>query len=125
MARVLVVDDDDAVRGVLQLILRRSGYDASAASNGLEALAAMRAGGADLILLDVEMPGMNGLEFCEQLRAEPSWRKIPVIMMTGRPVQGVPEKVAQAGATEFVSKPFERAALLEKIKASLASAAQT
>jgi CheY-like chemotaxis protein len=121
MARVLVVDDDNAVRGVLQLILRRAGYDVKVAGNGLEALDVMRSGGADLVLLDIEMPGMNGLEFCEQLRADPVWRKIPVIMMTGRPVQGIPEKVLQAGAIELVNKPFERVALLEKIKASLAA----
>lgn len=119
MARVLVVDDDNAVRDVLQLILRRAGYDVRLAGNGLEALNEMRSGGADLVLLDIEMPGMNGLEFCEQMRANPAWQKIPVIMMTGRPVQGLPEKVIKAGAIELVSKPFERVTLLEKIKASL------
>ncbi|MFT3869229.1 MAG: response regulator [Nibricoccus sp.] len=119
MARVLVVDDDNAVREVLQLILRRAGYDVHVAGNGLEALEKMRTGGADLVLLDIEMPGMNGLEFCEQLRADPAWQKIPVIMMTGRPVQGLSEKANRVGAIELVSKPFERVTLLEKIKASL------
>lgn len=119
MARVLVVDDDNAVRSVLQLILRRAGYDVTLAGNGLEALEVMRSGGTDLVLLDIEMPGMNGLEFCEHLRSNPAWLKVPVIMMTGRPVEGIPEKVAQAGALELVTKPFDRTTLLEKIKASL------
>lgn len=119
MPRVLVVDDDNAVRDVLRLILHRAGYEVRVAGNGLEALEEMRSGGADLVLLDIEMPGMDGLEFCEQLRANPAWQKIPVIMMTGRPVRGIPEKVVEAGAIELVSKPFERVALLEKIKALL------
>lgn len=119
MARILVVDDDNAVRGVMQLILKRAGYDVVVAGNGLEALEEMRARAADLILLDIEMPGMNGLEFCEKLRADPDWKKIPVIMMTGRPVSGVPERASQAGAVELVLKPFERVALLERVKALL------
>lgn len=119
MARVLVVDDDNSVRDVMRLILVRVGYEVAVAGNGLEALEEMQVRAADLVLLDVEMPGMNGLEFCGRLRANPAWQSIPVIMMTGRPVHGVPEKASSAGAFELVLKPFDRATLLEKIKAAL------
>jgi CheY-like chemotaxis protein len=122
MARILVVDDDDAVRGVLKLVLERAGYKVVAASNGLEALNLIKAQPVDLVLLDIEMPGMKGFDFCGLLRADPTLRATLVVMMTGRPITGVPEKVSAVGALELIHKPFDRLSLLEKIKGHLATA---
>jgi len=119
MARILVVDDDDAVRGVLKLVLERAGYQVMAASNGIDALNIIKAQSTDLVLLDIEMPGMNGFDFCGLLRADPALRATLVVMMTGRPIDGVPEKVSAVGALELIHKPFDRLSLLEKIKSHL------
>lgn len=122
MTRIIVVDDDDAVRGVLKLVLERAGYEVLAASNGRLAMDLVKAHQVDLVLLDIEMPEMNGFDFCGLLRADPALRVLPVIMMTGRPVLGVLEKVKAVGALELIPKPFERASLLEKIKGHLQTA---
>jgi CheY-like chemotaxis protein len=119
MPRILVVDDDDAVRGVLKLMLSRAGYQVSTAANGLEALVQIKSQPTDLVLLDIEMPGMNGLVFCKKIQADPLLCSTPVIMMTGRPIHGVPEQVNDAGAIELIHKPFERLSLLEKVKKRL------
>ena len=120
-ARILVVDDDDAVRGVLKVLLERVGYKVAAVSNGPDALALVRAGEADLVLLDIEMPGMNGFDVCAQMHADPQMRLIPVLIMTGRPIDGVPEKVQAVGAVELIPKPFDRHSLLEKLKVHLSA----
>ncbi len=124
MARVLVVDDDSSVREVTRLILQRAGHEVITAANGLEALEQLGIAVADMVLLDIEMPGMNGLELCERMRAEPSWQAVPVIMMTGRPVQGVPEKVRASGAVALLLKPFDRTTLLDKVKQVLSGTAR-
>ena len=122
MTRILVVDDDDAVRGVLKIVLERAGYEVLAASSGRVALDRVKAQPVDLVLLDIEMPEMNGFDFCGLLRADPVLRALPVLMMTGRPIVGVLEKVKAVGALELIPKPFERASLLEKIKGYLQNA---
>ena len=122
-ARILVVDDDDAVRGVVKAVLERAGYQIVTASNGPDAIALVRAQAVDLVLLDIEMPGMNGFDVCGLLRADPVLRAIPVMMMTGRPIIGVLEKVQAVGAVEFIPKPFDRHSLLEKVRMHLLSRA--
>jgi CheY-like chemotaxis protein len=118
----LVVDDDNAVRGVLKIVLERAGYEVLAASSGRMALDLVKAHQVELVLLDIEMPEMNGFDFCGLLRADPVLRAMPVIMMTGRPILGVLEKVKAVGALELIPKPFERAILLDKIKGYLQGA---
>jgi CheY-like chemotaxis protein len=122
IARILVVDDDNAVRGVLKLMLERAGYLVLAASSGYQALDIIKAESVDLVLLDIEMPGMNGFDFCGLLRADTQLRATPVVMMTGRPVLGVLEKVSAVGALELIHKPFDRLSLLGKIKGHLSAA---
>lgn len=122
IACILVVDDDSAVRGVLKLMLERAGYLVLAASSGYQALDIIKAESVDLVLLDIEMPGMNGFDLCGLLRADPQLRATPVVMMTGRPVLGVLEKVSAVGALELIHKPFDRLSLLGKIKEYLSAA---
>jgi CheY-like chemotaxis protein len=82
MCSVLIVDDTPIVREPLEKLLRYEGYETTAASNGVEALEAMKRSTPDVILLDVAMPKMNGVEFLQQLRKHELWRDVPVILLT-------------------------------------------
>ena len=82
MCSVLIVEDTPIVREPLEKLLRYEGYETEAASNGVEALEAVRRRTPDVILLDVAMPKMNGVEFLQQLRGEERWRDVPVILLT-------------------------------------------
>lgn len=124
MRRILIVDDDTSVRGVLKLILERAGYHVTTMGSGADALNAMRAGAPDLLLLDIEMPGMSGFDVCMLIQNDPALRKIPVAMMTGRPIDGVPERVCAVGAVDLIAKPFDRQTLLQKVERYLRSTPQ-
>jgi two-component system sensor histidine kinase/response regulator len=82
MSRILVVDDEPRIRELHRQILSRDGHHVSMASNGIEGLLAMEMSLPDLILLDMAMPEMDGVEFLKVLRATPEWKKIPVLLMT-------------------------------------------
>jgi DNA-binding response OmpR family regulator len=119
MACILVVDDDNAVRGVLKVVLERAGFEILSAANGAAAVAALGEKSVDLVLLDIEMPGMSGFDVCLQMQADPALRAIPVLMMTGRPVSGVPERVRAVGALDLIHKPFDRVNLLARIQSCI------
>ena len=106
-ATLLVVDDNELNRDVLSRHLQRQGYRVSAAADGSEALGLIAAGGYDLVLLDVEMPGMSGLEVLTRLRTAHSDTELPVIMVTAR-TQG-PDIVEafRLGANDYVTKPID------------------
>jgi CheY-like chemotaxis protein len=82
MCSVLIVEDTPIVREPLEKLLRYEGFDTVATSNGVEALEAMKVHTPDVILLDVAMPKMNGVEFLHQLRGDERWRDVPVIVLT-------------------------------------------
>src|SRR5208337_2169192 len=82
-AQVLIVDDDEKSREIIQLLLQRQGYDTREAESGEVALGMMGAQLPDLVLLDVEMGGINGFEILKQLKSDSSTRTIPIIMVTG------------------------------------------
>ena len=109
MARILIVDDDGPVRAVLADVLRASGYNVTIARSGFEALEICSAIAPDLILLDVNMPAMDGWATLEQLRlARPAAR---VLMMSGDDHSA---KAAARGATAFIGKPYGRADVLRE-----------
>lgn len=114
--RILVVDDQDDILQTTALVLRKGGYDVETASKGLDALEAVRRGRPDLILLDIEMPGMDGWETLRLLRLEDSTRDIPVAMFSI--LFDVNEKIRalQLGAQEYVTKPFSVDDLLGRIE---------
>ena len=122
-SRVLIIDDDAGVRGVLKAMLQRAGYDVLEAANGAEGLERAHALRPDLVLLDIEMPGMNGFDVCSLMQGDTNLRRVPVVIMTGRPVAGVPARAAAVGAVDLIPKPFEREHLLEKVRVYLAGAA--
>jgi CheY-like chemotaxis protein len=122
VARILVVDDNSAVRDVVKTILSRSGFEVISADSGSAAVDAMNSSGADLVLLDIEMPGMSGYDVCAALKAEPRWAQLPIVLMTGRAISSVPDQAKAVGASEFLAKPFDRATLVSAIQRHLPAA---
>lgn len=114
--KLLIVDDDDALRLLLQSTLPREGYQVLAAGSGLDALRLLFSEQPDLVLLDVMMPGMDGWEVLERIREVST---VPVIMLTA--VDGVPARVRglAGGADDYVVKPFHRDELVARVEALL------
>jgi putative two-component system response regulator len=113
---VLVVDDLPANRELLRQLLERNGYRVCTASNGEEALAAVAETPPDLVLLDVRMPGRSGFEVCREIKGNPSSRLIPVVLVTALSdsedrIQGI-----NAGADDFLTKPFNAAELAARVR---------
>jgi putative two-component system response regulator len=115
---VLVVEDDAANRVLLTRLLERAGYRAVTADDGPSGLAAAFEVAPDLVLLDIGLPGMDGLEICRRLRADPRTVALPVVLLTGR--TSVEDVVAglDAGADDFLAKPFHEAELLARMRSA-------
>lgn len=115
---VLVVEDDAANRALLTALLERSGYRAVTATDGPSGLAAVFQVAPDLLLLDVGLPGMDGLEICRRLRADPRTVALPIVLLTGR--TSVDDVVAglDAGADDFLAKPFHESELLARLRSA-------
>jgi two-component system response regulator FixJ len=119
--RVYVVDDDAAVRDSLEALLASAGSETEACGSAAEFLLRFEPSGAACVLLDVRMPGMDGLTLLERLGDER--RGIPVVVMTGHPDVPMAVRAIRAGATDFVEKPFAGAQLLESVRQAIARAA--
>lgn len=119
LGMILVVDDDEANREVLGRRLQRLGYGVTQAADGLEALAAMGAGGIDLVLLDVMMPNLDGFGVLDRHRADAAIRDIPVIMISALDDMASIVRCIEAGATDYLSKPFDPVLLKARVAASL------
>jgi DNA-binding NtrC family response regulator len=119
-SRILVVDDTPNNVTLLQDMLAARGYHVTTAASGAEALARMAAEPPDLVLLDAMMPGLDGFEVSERLRADGATRDIPVIFLTA--LDGTPDKVRafSAGAVDYVTKPFRSEELLARVRTHLA-----
>jgi len=115
--RTLVVDDSRAMRAILRRMLRELGYEVLEAGNGREGLECLRKVGAvDLALVDWNMPEMNGLDFLREVRKEPTYSGMIMMMVT---TETEMEKVMEAlrmGASEYVMKPFTKEVILEKLQ---------
>ena len=116
--RILVVDDLPYLREVQVLLLNEAGYITTALGDAREALARLPEISPDLILLDVAMPDMDGRQFLVRLREAPEWRRVPVILTTGRAA----EEVANDTGCEVLAKPFTENALLDCVRRALGPA---
>ncbi len=116
VSTILVVDDDPQIRRVLRTALIEHGYEATDARNGEEAIERLREEKPSLIILDMNMPGMNGLETCRTIR---STSNIPIIMLTVRDSETDKIAALDAGADDYVTKPFSSPELLARIRAAL------
>ncbi len=112
---VLVVDDDDFQRTIVGKILEAKNYRVSFANGGLKALEILHNLRPDLILMDIMMPDIGGIETTRRLKAIPQCASVPVVMMTGKSVGDVVIESLQAGATDFVVKPIDRETLIGKV----------
>jgi two-component system KDP operon response regulator KdpE len=114
--RILVVDDEPQIRRIMRMTLTGAGYEIDDAKTGEEALEKVRVFRPDLILLDMNMPGMGGLAACRALRADAD---IAIIMLTVRNTEADKVDALDAGADDFVTKPFSTPELLARIRAAL------
>jgi two-component system, OmpR family, KDP operon response regulator KdpE len=115
-ARVLVVDDDPQIRRVLKVALTGQGFEVDDAKNGDAALDKIRTARFDLVLLDINMPGMSGLEVCRVIRAT---SEIAIIILTVRDSEADTVEALDAGADDYVTKPFKPSELSARIRAAL------
>jgi two-component system response regulator MprA len=115
--RVLVVDDEPAVREALERILSHEGFDVAVACDGREAVRSQAAAPADAVLLDVLMPGLDGLEVCRRMRD--TGDRTPVLMLTARDEVGDRVAGLEAGADDYLPKPFALEELLARLRALL------
>ena len=119
--KIYVVDDDDAVGDSIKALLSSVGYEAEVFASARQFLESFDPSGAACILLDVRMPGMDGLTLLERMGADR--RGVPVIMVTGHGAVPLAVRAMQAGAADFVEKPFEEARLLQSIEQAISNAA--
>ena len=117
MTSVLLAEDDPAISEPLARALRREGYDVDVASDGPETLEAAKNGGIDLIVLDIGLPRLDGLEVCRRIRS--SGQSVPVLILTARADEVDTVIGLDAGADDYVTKPFRLAELLARVRALL------
>lgn len=116
-AKVLLVDDSDVVLLTERMLFRSLGdYELLFANNGKEAVEVARAEHPDLILMDIVMPEMNGIEACRAIRSDKSTREIPIIMVTTRAEEESISEGYEAGCNDYVTKPIDKHELTQKMK---------
>lgn len=122
-ARLLVVEDDDDIRALFAAALNRAGYRPRLASSGRQALEEAGAEVPDLVISDVSMPGLSGLDVCRALKAEPRTAQTPVLLVSA--LSGAQDRAAglAAGAADYLVKPVRPAVLLERVRALLGARA--
>lgn len=122
MTRILVVEDEESFSDALAFMLSREGYQVAVVADGPAALAAFDRQGADLILLDLMLPGLSGTEVCRQIRARSS---VPIIMLTAKDSEVDKVVGLELGADDYVTKPFSSRELLARVRAVLRRQGET
>ena len=119
MPRILLVEDNEMNRDMLSRRLQRKGFEVAMAVDGKQGVEMARAGGYDLILMDMSLPEIDGWEATRQLRAAPETKVVPIIGLTAHAMAGDREKALEAGCNDYDTKPVELPRLLDKIAALL------
>ncbi|HEV8718041.1 MAG TPA: response regulator [Candidatus Binatia bacterium] len=114
--RILVVEDEEDNRRIVRDLLTSVGYEIIEAVTGEEGVKAAETQLPDLILMDIQLPGLDGYEATRQIRANPALRQVPIIAVTSYALSGDDVKAFEAGCNGYVSKPFSPRALLAKIR---------
>jgi two-component system response regulator MtrA len=112
---VLIADDDADILSLVRAVLERSGHEVVAASDGAEALASVRARKPDLVVLDIAMPEVDGLEVLRRLRADPTTSELPVVLLSARAQEADVERGFAIGASAYLKKPFSPRELSEHV----------
>ena len=113
---VLVVDDHEDNRRILRDLLASAGYEVVEATTGEDGVAAAKARVPDLILMDIQLPGIDGYEATRRIKADEALRRIPLIVVTSYALSGDDAKALAAGADAYVAKPFSPRAMLAKVR---------
>ncbi len=114
--KILVVDDEEPIAEILEYNLRKAGYETEAAYDGEQALQLFHKSEPDLVLLDIMLPGRNGIDVCEQIRKHSS---VPVLMLTAKDAEDDVVEGLNAGADDYITKPFSPREVLARIRAQL------
>jgi two-component system, OmpR family, KDP operon response regulator KdpE len=114
VGRVLIVDDERSIRCVLRTVLASFGFAIEEAAEGGEALALLNTAQFDAVLLDMLMPGMNGVQLCRIIR--PGWPRLPIIMLTVQESEDAKVEALDAGADDYITKPFHVSELLARLR---------
>ena len=117
--RILVVEDQEDNRRILRVLLKNSGYEMVEAEDGEQALEAVAKQRPDLILMDIQLPRLDGYETTRRIKANPELKAIPIIAVTSYALSGDEGKARAAGCDDYVTKPFSPLKLLEKIRGYL------
>ncbi|MEV4901789.1 MtrAB system response regulator MtrA [Citricoccus sp. NPDC055426] len=115
-ARILVVDDDEALSEMIGIVLRNDGFEPTFCADGSQALEMFRSTRPELVLLDLMLPGMDGIEVCQAIRAESD---TPIVMLTAKSDTSDVVRGLEAGADDYVPKPFKPAELVARVRARL------
>ena len=113
---ILVVEDQEDNRQILRDLLTNAGFEMIEAENGVDAVASAQARRPDLILMDIQLPILDGYEATRRIKADPNLKSIPVIVVTSYALSGDEDKARLAGCDDYVAKPFSPRQLLAKIK---------
>ena len=119
MAKILIVDDEQDFRDLVGKVLLAAGHEVLAAATGEEGLATLRSQGAELLVLDVNMPGLTGFEVCSEIRKDPKFYKLPVILLTVNRRPQDQKDGFDSGADDYLSKPFKPEELRARVFALL------
>lgn len=117
VSHVLIVDDERSIRSVLRTVLASFGFAIVEAAAGEEALALLNTAQVDAVLLDISMPGMNGLQVCRIMR--PSWPRLPIIMLTVQEGEDAKVEALDAGADDYITKPFHVGELMARLRSTI------
>jgi two-component system, chemotaxis family, chemotaxis protein CheY len=116
MKKILVVDDSPSVRQQVGIALTQAGYGTVEAVDGQDGLAKAAAGGISLVISDVNMPRLNGLEMLEKLKADAKYSTLPVLMLTSEAQPAIVDRAKKAGAVGWIIKPFKANLLIAAVK---------
>jgi CheY-like chemotaxis protein len=124
ITRILVAEDSFANRELITEILSLNGYEVTVAEDGGAAIACLEKSGYDLVLLDIQMPVLDGYEVMERMRAHPAWSAIPIVALTAYAMHGDREHALRAGFDDYVTKPIDVRLLLTTIERLLRAQAE-
>jgi two-component system, chemotaxis family, chemotaxis protein CheY len=123
MAKILVVDDELVLRELMKDFLETAGHKVETAETGMQGLEKLRAGGFQMLVCDVNMPGLSGVELLRLVRSDPAFKTLPVLMCTARDTMGEVDLAFEIGANGYVVKPFNLKSLTESVSKAFAAKA--
>lgn len=119
--RILLIEDNAINRRLAQFLLKSQGYEVWEVTSAPEAFESLRQKQPDLILMDIQLPGMDGLAATKQLKADPATRDIPILVVTSYAMKGDEAKAFEAGCSGYVTKPIDKTIFLEAVAKALGS----